>query len=94
MIVEFDPDRAYGDVVVKGKSFETANYLQVPIIGWLHNNVGALLTKDFGEITHGDGWEIFTDWQNYDWQTIKTYVKITKSVDDQLITKFWMKFGK
>lgn len=94
MIVEFDPDRAYGNVTVKGKSFDKADYLSVPIIGWLHVNVGMLLTTDFGQITYGDGWEIYADWHDYDWQTTKTYVIITKDIEHSLITKFWIKFGK
>ncbi len=92
LTLEFDKDRAYGNVVLKGKAFRYDDYLTVPIIFWLHTNVGPLLTKGLGEITHGEGWEIVVDWSQNDWQSSKTYVIITKPISNELVTKFWMKF--
>ena len=92
LVLEFDKDRAYGDVVLRGKRFVYEDYLRVPIITWLHNNIGPLKTKELGEITYGDGWEIAVDWSQNDWQNTRTYVIITKPISNELVTKFWMKF--
>jgi len=95
MKLAFDIQKGYSDVVLTGKTITKEDYNAVPIIKWLIDNVGPILTAAPGEILYGDGWEIYTEWDNYllgvDGAP-QVYVIITKPISDQLLTKFWMKF--
>lgn len=93
--LKFDIQKGYSDVVLNGKVITKQDYEVVPVIKWLINNVGPILTCSPGEILHGEGWEIYVDWDPY-WLGVdgvpEVCVIIKKPVDDQLLTKFWMKF--
>jgi hypothetical protein len=95
MKLSFDIQKGYSDVVLTGKTITKEDYIAVPIIKWLIDNVGPIITANPGEILHGDGWEIYTDWDPY-WIGVdgapQVCVIIKKHVDDKLLTKFWMKF--
>lgn len=92
MNLEFNPEKGYGDAVIQGRDRYHEQYLTVPVIRWLHENVGPLQTQSPQEVTHGDGWELFVDWDYSDWHSARTYVIINKPISTSLITKFWMKF--
>lgn len=95
MKLKFDIQKGYSDVVLKGKHLTKEDYMQLPVIKWLIDNVGPLHTSQVGEILHGDGWEIYADWDPY-WLGVdgapEVCVIIKEPVNEQLITKFWMKF--
>lgn len=91
----FDIRKGYSDVVLQGRTITPDDYMQLPIIAWAVQNIGAIRTAKPGEILHGDGWEIFADWQNYlsgvD-NTPRVVLKLHSQVDQRLITEFWMRF--
>jgi hypothetical protein len=93
--LEFDIHKGYSDVVLKGRKITRDDYIALPIIQWAVKNVGPILTANPGEILHGEGWEIYADWQGYlaraD-QCPKVVIRLTEPVDDRLITDFWMRF--
>jgi hypothetical protein len=95
MKLKFDIQKGYSDVVLTGKHISKEDYVAVPIIKWLIDNVGPILTANPGEILHGDGWEIYVDWDPY-WLGVdgapQVYAIIAEPVSEQLVTKFWMKF--
>jgi hypothetical protein len=93
--LEFDIHKGYSNVVLKGRKITRDDYIALPIIQWAVKNVGPILTANPGEILHGEGWEIYADWQGYlaraD-QCPKVVIRLTEPVDDRLITDFWMRF--
>lgn len=93
--LDFDIQKGYTDVVLKGRKITPADYMELPIVQWCVKNVGHIKTANPGEILHGDGWEIFADWQNYIGGVDKTprvVLKLHTEVDQRLITEFWMRF--
>lgn len=94
VMLEFDPDRGYTNVVNR-KFLILEDYLSQPVIHWCHERIGAMRwPKEVNEILTGDGWEIYADWGPWLNQVDKprTYVIITKQVEQRLITEFWMRF--
>lgn len=93
--LEFDINKGYNDVVLKGKRLTKLDYMQLPIIQWAVKNIGELRTNGVGEILHGDGWEIYADWQGYlnklD-DKPRVVLKCTHELDSRLVTEFWMRF--
>jgi hypothetical protein len=93
--LEFDIHKGYSDVVLKGRELTKDDYMSLPVIQWAVKNVGPILTANPGEILHGQGWEIYADWQGYladaD-QTPRVVLRLEEPVDDRLITDFWMRF--
>jgi len=96
MILEFRASKGYGNAILRGKSPELADYLQLPVVDWCVQNIGDICwPKDLHESLHGDGWVIHVEWDHWT-NTVdtapRTYVIITKPISNELVTKFWMKF--
>jgi hypothetical protein len=93
--LEFDIHKGYSDVVLKGRKITKDDYLDLPIIQWAVKNIGPILTANPGEILHGQGWEIYADWQSYLTRLDnkpRVVLRLAEPVDDRLITDFWMRF--
>lgn len=91
----FDINKAYSDVVLRGKNLTKIDYMQLPIIQWAVKNIGPLKTASVGEILHGEGWEIYADWQDYINKVDdkpRVVLKCKHELDSRLITEFWMRF--
>lgn len=95
MKLEFDTAKGYIDREIKDE-MTIDDYLSMPVIAWCHRKIGPMdWPRDPNQVLHGDGWEILADWSEYLAKTSllpQTYVIITKPVDDQLLTDFWMRF--
>ena len=93
--LEFNINKAYSDVVLKGKNLSKRDYMALPIVQWAVKNIGPLKTTKVGEILPGDGWEIYADWQYYlnnvD-EKPRVVLKCKCDLDSRLVTEFWMKF--
>lgn len=96
--MEFDHQRAYGDVVF-GENITYEDYLTVPIVRWCIKNIGPLHWPiSPGDSLSGEGWEVYADWSL--WMSAKFYDRpprtvllLTDDVDSKLLTEFWIKFG-
>ena len=94
----FDSEKGYGRGI-KGKVATKEDYLSLPVIKWCHEKVGPLkFPKDPNEILTGDGWEIYSDWNDILYKDSVDlrpglHVIIHKEINSRLITEFWMKFG-
>ena len=93
--LKFDIQKGYSDVVLTGKTVAKEDIMQLPIVQWAVKNIGPLLTSDPGQILHGEGWEIYADWDPYliglD-GTPQVMLQCTCELDSRLITDFWMRF--
>ena len=93
--LEFNIHRGYSNVELKGRRITKDDYMAFPIIQWAVKNVGPILTAKEGDILHGEGWEIYADWQGYLARADhypKVVIRLTEPVDQRLITDFWMRF--
>ena len=93
--LEFDIHKGYSNVVLNGKTLTKEDFMSLPVIQWAVKNIGPILTSEPGQILHGDGWEIYADWQGYLAHTDqypKVMLKLSRPVDDRLLTDFWMRF--
>lgn len=93
--LEFNIEKGYSDVVLKGRKVTKDDYMTLPIVLWAVKNIGPILTHEVGQILHGDGWEIYADWQSYLQGLDKkprVVLKLDCELDTRLILDFWMRF--
>lgn len=93
--LRFDIQKGYSDVVLTGKAVAKEDVMQLPIVQWAVKHIGPLLTSEPGQILHGEGWEIYADWDPY-WIGVdrcpQVMLQCTCELDSRLITDFWMRF--
>lgn len=94
MKIEFDFGKGYGGIEFNGRSIEQADYMQLPIIRWLNDNVGLLKwPKNEGESPSGQGWRLLAEWATEDFtQEPKVYIIFETPLSERQITEFWMRF--
>jgi hypothetical protein len=96
LTLEFDIQKGYSDVVLSGKTLTKEHYMQLPIIQWAVKNIGPILTAAPGEILHGDGWQIYADWDHFKYGVDgapRVMLQCNTELGTRLITDFWIRFS-